>query len=217
MGDDICDTFSGVERVLVLAPHPDDAELGCGGLISLLRERNIEVSICVFSLCEESIPNGFAHDVLAQEFRNSGQTLGVVEKNLIIKKYRVRRFDESRQDILEDIVCLRREIRPDLVLMPSLDDIHQDHGVIAQQALRAIKTTKLMSYELPWNQMKTSLNFFVKLSERHIEAKIKAISCYESQQHRAYTGQFLYNLANVRGVMSGGELAEAFTIEKWVC
>ena len=128
----------------------------------------------------------------------------------------MRRFDERRQDILEEIVQLRRELSPDLVLMPALDDIHQDHEVIAKQALRAFKTTKLLSYELPWNQMKSDLNFFVPLDKRHIAAKQTALTHYKSQQHRSYTGQFLENLANVRGVMCGSELAEAFSVEKWV-
>lgn len=216
VSEEIYNTFSGIKKVLVLAPHPDDAELGCGGLISLLCERNIEVFICVFSLCEASIPKGFPKDVLAKEFKYSALSLGVAEKNLIIKKYQVRRFDQNRQDILEDIVQLRHDIQPDLVLMPSLDDTHQDHEVIAKQAMRAFKTIKLLSYELPWNQMKTDLNFFVSLKAEHIQAKMDAISCYETQKGRAYTGDFLMNLASVRGIMCGSEFAEAFNVEKWV-
>lgn len=210
------DAFSGIKRALVLAPHPDDAELGCGGLISLLIEREVEVFICVFSLCELSIPEGFSKDILSDELKKSALHMGVSQENLFVKKYTVRRFDESRQDILEDIVKLRNDLKPDLVLMPSLDDMHQDHEVVAKQALRAFKANKLISYELPWNQMKTNLNFFVKLSKHHLETKVSALSCYESQKHRPYTGQFLYNLANVRGVMCGAKYAEAFTIEKWV-
>ena len=216
MAGEIIDSFSGIERVLVLAPHPDDAELGCGGLISLLSERNIEVTICVFSLCEQSIPEGFCKDVLRTEGLNSALVMGMAKQNLINKKYPVRRFDEHRQDILEEIVQIRRELQPDLVLMPSLDDIHQDHEVIAKQATRAFKTTKLLSYELPWNQMKSNLNFFVKLSKDHIDTKVAALACYESQKHRTYTGNFLYNLAHVRGVMCGTELAEAYFVQKWV-
>ena len=208
--------FAGIEKVLVLAPHPDDAELGCGGLLALLREQNVEVFICVFSLCELSVPEGFPKDVLANECKNSSLTLGVPEENLIIKKYPVRRFDEHRQDILEDIIVLRRDIKPDMVLMPSLDDIHQDHEVIARHAARAFKTIKVLSYELPWNQMNANLNFFVKLSKHHIEAKKNALSKYESQKHRTYTGDFLSNLAKVRGVMCGHDYAEAFTLEKWI-
>jgi LmbE family N-acetylglucosaminyl deacetylase len=216
MVNEIKDTFSGIKKALVLAPHPDDAELGCGGLISLLCSRNIEVSVCIFSLCEESIPEAFPKDVLAEEFIKSAKYLGIKEKNAIIKKYKVRRFDENRQDILEEMVKLRNSIQPELVLMPSLDDVHQDHEIIAKQALRAFKTTKLLSYELPWNQMKTNLNFFVELTKEQLEAKVNSLSYYESQKHRAYTGSFLYNLAEVRGVMSGCSMAEAFKIEKWV-
>lgn len=208
--------ISSIKNVLVLAPHPDDAELGCGGVISLLTSKGVNVTICVFSLCEESVPDKYPKDILKDEFTRSATSLGVAEENLIIKKYRVRRFDESRQDILEEIIQIRNELRPDLVLIPSLDDMHQDHNVIAQQGVRAFKTIKVLSYDLPWNSTKTDLNFFVPLSKKHIEAKVKAISFYETQKNRPYTGDFLINLANVRGVMCGHELAEAFTVVKWV-
>ena len=48
-----------VNKVLCLAPHPDDIELGCGGTVSKLIELGKEVHYCTFSLCEKSIPAGY--------------------------------------------------------------------------------------------------------------------------------------------------------------
>ena len=74
--------------------------------------------------------------------------LGIKEKNLVIFNYQVRKLNYSRQDVLEDLIKLRNINDFDLVLTPSLQDIHQDHATIAQESLRAFKNTTILGYEL---------------------------------------------------------------------
>ena len=76
----------------------------------------------------------------------------------------VRTFPERRQDILELLVALWEEWRPDVVFQPSLHDIHQDHQTIAQEGLRAFKRTTILGYEIPWNNFDFSYQWYVPSS-----------------------------------------------------
>ena len=57
------------ETILILAPHTDDGELGCGGTIHKLTQLGKKVIYVAFSTCEESVPEGFAPDVLTHEVK----------------------------------------------------------------------------------------------------------------------------------------------------
>ena len=133
--------MSGFEegRVLVLAPHTDDAELGCGGTVARLVEEGRDVHVAMFSLCDKSLPEGFFTDDLRREFTVAMGELGVCEGSLHVFDYAVREFPSLRQEILEDMVRLRGIVYPSLVLMPSLNDVHQDHATVAQEGLRSFQ------------------------------------------------------------------------------
>ncbi len=136
------------KKVSVLAPHTDDGELGAGGFISKLISDGADVYYCAFSTVEKSVPKGMSRDILKKEVRCATSVLGLRKDNLIVFHYEVRKLNYSRQDILEDLVKLRHEINPDLVLIPSVNDIHQDHHVIAEEAVRAFKRNTILGYEL---------------------------------------------------------------------
>ena len=206
-----------VARVLVLAPHTDDGELGCGGTLSKLIEQGATVHYVAFSICEESVPQGFPKDILATEVKNSSQTLGIDPGHLIIHRYPVRHFPQYRQDILQNLIQIRREIEPDLIFTPSPDDIHQDHQIVCQEGLRAFKRRTVLGYELPWNNLNFTASALVHLEERHIERKTAALNCYESQRHRNYWSEnMVTSLARVRGVQAGVDYAEAFHVMRLV-
>ena len=203
-------------RTLVLAPHTDD-EFGCVGLIARLMEAGTEVHVAMFSSCEESVPEGYPPDVLRHESRAAMALLGVPEDRWRLFDYRVRHFPRDRQPILEDLVQMRHAIDPDLVLLPSSTDIHQDHGVIAQEGVRAFKHASILGYELPMNTISFRHACFVPLDDRHMDLKIAHAACYESQHHRPYMQpDFLRSLALVRGVQINRAAAEAFEVVRMV-
>ncbi|BDQ02766.1 PIG-L deacetylase family protein [Ignavibacterium sp.] len=200
-------------RILILAPHTDDGELGCGGTIAKFVDEGKEVHCVAFSIAEDSVPAGFPKDALLTEFSNAMKTLGLKEQNIRTFRYRVRHFTSFRQDILEDIVKLRNEINPDLVFVPSPNDIHQDHQVITAEGLRAFKKISILGYELPWNNIIFETRSFVKLNKTHIAKKIAALQCYKTQQHRSYLNeQFIWGLAKTRGTQFESDYAESFEI-----
>jgi LmbE family N-acetylglucosaminyl deacetylase len=204
------------ERTLVLAAHTDD-EFGCAGLVGRLIEQGTEVHLAAFSWCEESVPQGYARDVLKDESKAAAGVLGIHPDRFRLYDLRVRHFPAHRQEILEELVSLRRSIAPDLVLIPSSSDIHQDHEVIAAEAIRAFKHATILGYELPMNTISFRHACFVPLEERHMDIKIAHAACYVSQQQRPYMNpEFLRGLARVRGVQINRTAAEAFEVVRVV-
>ncbi len=206
-----------VDRVVVLAPHTDDGELGCGGSIAKFIENGYDVYYVAFSSARQSLPDGYPDDTLVREVKAATKILGIKPKNLIIYDYEVRKFSYVRQDILEDLVKLKRELEPDLVFIPSTQDLHQDHQTVANEALRAFKETSILSYELPWNNIAFRTEGFIPLEKRHVDKKMQALREYKSQSHRAYLNEdFIYGLAKARGVQIKKEYAEAFEVVRYV-
>lgn len=204
---------SNIKKVLVLAPHTDDGEFGCGGTIAKLIEGGAEVHYIAFSACEQSVPSEFPSDILITEVIEATKVLGIKKENLHILKYNVRKFNYKRQEILDDIIIFKNKINPDLVFIPSLNDIHQDHATIAIEAVRAFKFTNLLSYEMPWNNFSFSTTNFFVLSENQIQTKVSALKKYKSQKHRPYASEeFIRALARTRGVQIGEQYAEVFEV-----
>jgi len=205
------------ERVLVLAPHTDDGELGCGATISRKIEEGAEIMYVAFSICTKSLPQGWDPQTLAIEVRSATRVLGIKTENLVLFDFDVRRFKECRQDILEELVKINRDFKPELVLAPSPTDIHQDHQVISEEGLRAFKQTSIIGYELPWNNISFNTRCFIKLKERHVLKKIEVLQEYKSQMHRSYlNADFIRSLAITRGVQINAEYAEAFEVIRWI-
>jgi LmbE family N-acetylglucosaminyl deacetylase len=205
--------FESGRRALVVAAHTDD-EFACAGTILRMHEAGMEVFLAAFSAAEESVPAGFERDVLKREVRDAIGILGIAEERFRLYAYPVRHFPEHRQEILEQLVALRAEIQPQIVFAPAQADIHQDHGVVAREALRAFKHASLLGYEMPMN---LSLGFagtcFVRLEERHLAGKAEHARAYRSQAARPYMSEeFLRSLAAVRGLQMNQPAAEAFEV-----
>lgn len=205
------------ENILVLAPHTDDGELGAGGTIAKFIEQGSKVTYVAFSTAEQSVPEGLPKDVLRTEVKAATKTLGIQLENLIVLNFQVRKFNYVRQEILEELIKLRKSEKFDLVLIPSLKDIHQDHAVIAQEGVRAFKNTTIFGYELIWNDLQFDTTCFVKLEKKHVETKIAALKSYQSQNMREYMSpEFISSLAKIRGVQVNAQYAECFEVIRWI-
>lgn len=197
--------------VLVLAPHTDDGEFGCGGTISKLIKNGSRVISVAFSAAETSVLPEFPRDILRIESKKAALSLGIKENDCLILDYEVRTMPENRQLILDSMIEIRKEYNPDLVFLPSNNDTHQDHLTIANEGFRAFKNSNMLAYEVPWNNLNFTTSCFVELDEEMIEAKVKALSMYESQKHRAYANKkFIESLAIVRGTQINKSYAECF-------
>ncbi|HQH22295.1 MAG TPA: PIG-L family deacetylase, partial [Thermoleophilia bacterium] len=92
------------DNVLVLAPHTDDGEFGCGGTMARLIENGVRVTYAAFSTAAKSVPEGFPKDVLKHEVRAATRVLGIPEECLRVYDFEVRTFPTVRQDILEEMI-----------------------------------------------------------------------------------------------------------------
>ena len=204
-------------RILVLSPHTDDGEFGCGGTIAKLIAAGHDVHYVAFSAAEKSVPSDLASDILRKEVIAATATLGISSENLQVLDFEVRNFPDRRQDILEVMVRLQRDLEPAMVFLPSTSDTHQDHQTVSAEGFRAFKRTTVLGYELPWNNLTFTTSAFALLDEREVENKIAALQEYKSQADRPYASpEFVRSLAQVRGTQVGAEYAETFEAIRYI-
>lgn len=201
-------------RVLALGAHTDDIELGCGGYLSRLRREGSEIMAVAFSRAEESLGADMAADTLEVEFRKSMALLGIRE-HIYMGSIPVRHFPAHRQEVLEDLVTINRDFKPDLVLTMNSQDTHQDHSVIHAESLRAFRGITMLGYELPWNQQVSRNDLFVELQTEDVETKIAMLAQYASQStlNRSYVDPGYVNSSTVfRGYQGRVPLAEMYEV-----
>jgi N-acetylglucosamine malate deacetylase 1 len=203
------------KKILIVSPHTDDGELGCGGSIAKYIGENNQVDYVALSSCEKSVPSGYPPDILSKEVRAATRILGI--KSPILLDFEVREFPRLRQEILDALIRLRNEINPDIVFAPSRYDTHQDHKTTIEEVMRAFKKCTILGYEQPWNNITFNTLAFIPLSEVQVQKKIDALRCYETQKDRAYmNADFVRGLAITRGTQVEEKYAEAFEVIKWV-
>lgn len=203
-------------NILVLSPHTDDCELGCGGSLTKWLAEGHNIRVVVFSLCEESIPEEFDTFATLNEFDDSMGKLGI--DDFKYNSFTVREFPSSRQEILEQLIRYKKDFNPDLVVGTSLNDIHQDHKTIAEEMRRAFRCS-IISYELPYTSLNFNPTYYVPLERKHLDKKIELLSSYKSQiaKGKGYIDpEFNYGLAKVRGAQIDKEYAEAFEVIRYV-
>lgn len=205
------------KKILVLAPHTDDGELGCGGLISKAVRQGATVFYAAFSTADESVPTTFPSNQLEIEVKQATAIIGIQPENLFIYKHTVRKLNYVRQEILEEMIKLRSQIKPDIVILPSRNDIHQDHSTVTAEGIRAFKNCSILGYELIWNNLSFATDYFCVLKKDDIQKKINALAAYKTQEGKGYMlPDFIRSMATVRGTQINTMYAEAFEVIRWI-
>lgn len=199
------------DRILVIGAHTDDIEVMCGGTIVKLVESGCEVNYATFTFADKSLPKGFPKGTTRQEVEKATKVLGVDLLNLHLFDFEARVFPQYRQEILEELVKLRKELQPNLVLTHNADDTHQDHKIISEETYRAFKqTASIWGYESFKNNRVFHNDIYVVLTKDQINKKIQAVSSYTSQLVKVDNKQGLLGLARFRGGQLGQKYAECF-------
>lgn len=170
-------------KVLVLSPHTDDAEVGCGATMAKHVANGDEVKCVVFSDCKESLPEEMRNpNQLLIEHIKAMKILGVLD--LHNKYYPVRLFRKYEHEIRDLIYKLvHKEFKPDIVYTPWLGSLHQDHEVIArctEQVCRH-KDITVLGYYVCDDGIGFAPRYFEGLSLKLVDKKLDALFCYESQ------------------------------------
>jgi len=194
-------------RVLAFGAHPDDLEVGAGGLLARLADQGAVVTMAIVSIPSQA----------DQRKREAKAGAEVIDANLFV-------VYEDRPCRVEDIPMhelVRRfdqivgDVRPDLVITHSANDLHWDHGLVHRATVSALRRTPcdLLAYlsSPEMNAQSRSLgNCFADISG-FVEAKLEAIACHKSQLPRLDL-ESSRDLARAMGRISGYEYAEAYEV-----
>ncbi|MFA5878138.1 MAG: PIG-L deacetylase family protein [Candidatus Staskawiczbacteria bacterium] len=219
-------------KVLVVAPHPDDEVLGCGGTIKRYVNQKNEVYLCIVTC-------GYTPDWSTEFIKNRKKEIECANKTLGIKEtffldLPTVKLDTVPQKKLNDLIlsCVEK-IEPDCVYIPHRGDLNKDHQLVFESALVVSRSKpgscikKVFSYEVPseteWGQPKIKKlhdvflpNVYVDIKDT-LETKLKAMKCYKSELRafphpRSLKGIIV--LSEKRGMEAGLENSEAFVLIK---
>jgi LmbE family N-acetylglucosaminyl deacetylase len=197
-------------NILLLAPHADDIELGCGATVARFVEEGHNLLWIVFT----------DEQPLNSEHVKATEVVGFKNESRRALDFTLRHLCSRRQEVLERLVTLNSEFKPDLVVGPSLHDFHQDHQVVANEMVRAFKTSaSIICYELPWNHVSFDVQLLTKLNGQHVEAKLKMLEKFKSEfvvRGKYFSPQLVRGMALVRGSQAGTAYAEAFEVLRWL-
>ena len=220
-------------RILIVAAHPDDDILGCGGVMARCRKEGAAVKVVFlgegstsrFDASDRDGPEALA--AIAERRNAAKKALDILGlEDITFHDLSCGRFD--RAPILEIGKIIEAEIeafKPDTVFTHSHVDANNDHGIAFQATLQASRpgalnhVANVLSYEVPtsteWRFTETfTPNYFIGI-EDEIDAKIKAMAAYGSEQ-KPYpfprSAEGLRALAMVRGMQAGIPYAEAFQV-----
>jgi N-acetylglucosamine malate deacetylase 1 len=196
------------KRVLFLGAHPDDIELGCGALLYQIAPQT-EI-LCVTLSDNQKNPD---LKKVKNEHLQSMKVLGVPEEKIMLGPFSTRVFPDSRQDVLEYFLKLRKDFKPDLIFTHSKQDVHQDHNTMTDEALRAFRGITVLGFDVVRSSYGFFPSFLVEVSEEDVNKKIEALSEYETYKDRYYFNSELTRSIMVRhGALAERPFAEGFDI-----
>ncbi len=196
------------KRVLFLGAHPDDIELGCGALIHHIAP--LSDILCV--TLSDNQQNPLLKNVI-EEAHRSMAVLGVPKASVRFGPFTTRVFQQDRQRILEYLLQLRGEYQPDIIFVHSEHDLHQDHRTMTEESLRAFRGITVLGFDVVRSSHDFFPHFLVEVNEQDVDAKIQALSQYETYQDRYYFSAELTRSILVRhGALAERQYAEGFRI-----
>lgn len=196
------------KRVLFVGAHPDDIELGCGALLAHITDRS-DV-LCVTLSDNQTNPDLKG---LVEEHYRAMEVLGVENEAVVVEQFETRNFARDRQEILEYLYQLNRSHQPDVVFVHSESDIHQDHGVVTREALRAFRGTSVLGFDVLRSSHGFFPHFLIEVSERDVERKIEALREYKTYAEKYYFDPDIIRSTLVRhGALAERTYAEGFDI-----
>lgn len=196
------------KKVCFIGAHPDDIEIGCGALIARIAGKT-DVRCVTFSDNQKNPLLGH----LAGEHYASMETLGVPRERVDLFDFETRRFQEHRQEILEAMINILHEDDPDIVFVHSKSDVHQDHGVLTQEALRAFRGRTVLGFDVIRSSYGFFPDFLVGVDEADVQKKLAALACYKTYEGKYYFSPDVTRATLIRnGAICERPYAEGFDI-----
>ncbi len=216
-----------MDSILILAPHPDDEVLGCGGIIRKYRDQGKQVYVLIITRGKPGIYDEKKITNIRNEALAAHKVLGVSET--VFLGFPAPELDLiSVSELARAISKVIERFTIDTLFIPHHGDIHHDHkavynaGLVAGRPVNENTVKKIYVYETlsetewapPTGNDAFIPNFFIDI-EKEFNHKIEAMKCYQSQL-RAFPSsrslKSLESLANLRGSTVGCHCAEAFMV-----
>jgi LmbE family N-acetylglucosaminyl deacetylase len=211
-------------RILIVAPHPDDEVLGCGGTIAKYAERGDELNLCIVTKAyTPDWSEGFIRK-RPREIARVNEILGIAKTSFL--DFPTARLDTIPQkELIQAIANVVNEFKPSVLFIPHKGDLHRDHRLVCEASLVAARPAtqrirKVLSYETlsetEWGAAVVPFvpNVYVDISETYKQKK-EALTAYESELRRdphPRSLKVMAALAKKRGSEAGLERAEAFML-----
>ncbi|MBN1303061.1 MAG: PIG-L family deacetylase [Anaerolineales bacterium] len=196
------------KRVLFIGAHPDDIELGAGALIHNIKGKSDLLCVTL----SDNQKNPLLKNVVAEHYESMA-VLGVPEDSILVEEFTTRKFPDKRQEILEYLLKLRREFKPQIIFCHSRNDIHQDHNVVTEEAVRAFRGITVLGFDVVRSSYNFFPHFFVDVAEKDVDKKIEALQKYKTYHDKYYFDADLLRATMVRhGALAERNFAEGFDI-----
>ncbi len=213
--------------VLVIAPHPDDEVLGCGGTIAKHVREGSTVYLCIVT---KAYPPEWSEKEIEErksEVFKVAETLGI--KQVYFLNLPTVKLDTVAQKEFNDLISqVMDNVKPQIIYIPHKGDVNRDHQIVFDAVMVAIRPKpdllieKVLSYEAlsetewgaPFVENAFIPNVYVDISET-LEIKLKAMSEYKSELKEyphPRSLEAISALAKLRGSAIGMKAAEAFML-----
>ena len=216
-----------MEKVLVIAPHPDDEVIGVGGTIIKHVESGAEVYVCFVCRGKEPLFRDSEVELCRTETIECHKILGVKERfyldfpSVLLEKEDLYKINDALSFVIN-------KVQPNVVYIPHIGDMQKDHQIVAECAMVALRpkyshrVMHIYSYETlsetGWNTPNVSNafipNVYVDISNQNSK-KLKAIKCYKSQISdfpNSRSVEAIESLSKYRGALIHVRAAECFML-----
>jgi LmbE family N-acetylglucosaminyl deacetylase len=223
-----------MKTALVIAAHPDDEVLGCGGTIAKMADEGWDVHVLILAEGATSRLDHRDRELKLEDISELERCAQAAGKILGTRSVTLETFADNRMDgveMLEVVKRIEQEIRrfrPERVLTHQNSDVNIDHRVVHDSVVAAVRpfpgaiTRELLFFEVPssteWrppaSMRQFAPNMFVDISIA-LERKLEALALYKSELHAFPHPRSIVavnHLARWRGASVGFEAAEAFEI-----
>ena len=216
-----------MKKVLVIAPHMDDEVLGAGGVIAKHVLENCKVLVCF--VCNRAYQHKYNERMINEEKKNAIAAMKELGyKSQIFLDLNDERLDECVRDVLIPLEKVVSDFKPGICYIPHKGDNNQDHRVVFQTSMIALRSfaapyvEEIYSYEIPSSTEQSAPlmenvfmpNVYVDI-KKFMHKKIRALGCY-AKEKRQYphprSKKAVGILAKKRGVEAYMEMAEAFML-----
>ena len=198
-------TIFEAKRILLLACHPDDLELGCGGTLWKLRKEILQINIMTDAL------NYPGNETILSDLKNSMTFYGI--ENYHVEDFTNMALDLEGTSLRQLLYNIKESFKPDVVFSTSPKAFNQDHRELGLAVLAVFQEQTVLFYEdLRGSQLHIP-QVYVKLSSDEFMAKLKALTFYESQKTKYYfMPDAISSLAQFRGSQIFMPYAESFEL-----